>query len=155
MMDIPACFVCILLQLTCFICNTITGLSLLDDSKLNPQSSSLPPGDGRPRKRHVRVLQDPDAAGAGGSPQAPRAHHHPGWDHAGLLPAALLQERRQRHTRTPGPLPHGADRGAAAAPGGQHGGVQHALAHHQALRQLPVHHQRHPLGGSVPGGFSF
>ena len=47
-------------------------------------------------------------------------------------------------------VPPEPDRGPAARAGGQHGGAEHPQPHHQALRQLPVLHQRHPVGTS-PG----
>lgn len=51
--------------------------------------------------------------------------------------------RLQHHPQPEGALPHVADGGAAADAGGAAGGGLGALHHHQALRLLPVRHQRH------------
>lgn len=48
----------------------------------------------------------------------------------------------QHHPVSEGALPHVSDRGAAAGSGGADGGRVHEVHHHQALRLLPVRHQR-------------
>lgn len=69
------------------------------------------------------------------------------------VPPAVLP-RFQHHPQPEGALPHVADGGAAAAAGGAAGGGLGALHHHQALRLLPVRHQRHHVtrAGHAFGG---
>ena len=75
-------------------------------------------------------------------------------DHSVLLavarfPAALLQQGGEHGAGAEGPLPHELDGGTAAASGGQPGGVQPPLPHHQALRRLPVPHQWYSVGSQA------
>lgn len=58
-----------------------------------------------------------------------------------------LFPRFQHHPGPEGAFPHVSDRGAAAGSGGADGGRVHALHHHQAVRLLPVRHQRHHVTG--------
>ncbi len=63
------------------------------------------------------------------------------------LPAALLHVLLLGLLRALAqvPLPHVADGGAAALARRHHGRAEHQLHHHQALRRVPVHHQRDPV----------
>ncbi|CAF93846.1 unnamed protein product, partial [Tetraodon nigroviridis] len=110
-------------------------------------------GDGRPGRRHVRLLQDADAAGPDRRQEAHGEGAAGGGGHAARVPPAVLP-RFQHHPQPEGALPHVADGGAAAAAGGAAGGGLGALHHHQALRLLPVRHQRHHVtrAGHAFGG---
>ncbi|XP_067832081.1 phosphatidylinositol 4-kinase beta isoform X2 [Heptranchias perlo] len=105
---------------------------------------------GRPRRGHVQLLQDADAARANCSTQAHGQGGSNRGDHAARLSAPLLP--RLGHYPAPErAIPHEPDGGAAPGSDRADGGRQHALADHQTLRRLPVPHQRHHV--TSPGGW--
>lgn len=89
----------------------------------------------------VEVMQHGNAALLLHSPSVSQRSHPPSPPPRRLPPA--LFPRFQHHPQPEGALPHVADGGAAAGAGGAAGGGLGALHHHQALRLLPVRHQRH------------
>lgn len=93
------------------------------------------------------------ASAAGGPEGRPEAHgpdHQHRGDHEEQFPAALLQERLLRYGAQPAqPLPHEPDRAGAGAEGRTARAGLAELVLDEAVRQLPVLYERHPLAQST------
>lgn len=61
------------------------------------------------------------------------------------IPAPVFQIGHVDCAEPEKPLPHEHDGGAAQARGEPHGGGKHPLPLHQAVRRVPVLHQRDPI----------